>query len=36
MHVDLDRDDLAHLALQPGEQVVAKMGGAEVTLLGGQ
>lgn len=35
MHVDLDRDGLAHQALQPGEQVVINIGGVEVTLLGG-
>jgi hypothetical protein len=35
MHVDLDRDGLAHLALQSGEQVVVNIGGAEVILMGG-
>ncbi len=35
MHLDLDRDGLAHLSLQPGEQVVVNLGGAEVILLGG-
>jgi hypothetical protein len=34
MQVDLDRDGLAYLALQPGEQVVVTIGGAGVILVG--
>jgi hypothetical protein len=35
MQVDLDRDGLAHLTLQPGERIAVNIGGAEVILMGG-
>lgn len=35
MQVDLDQTGLAHLTLEPGEQIVVKIGGAEVMLIGG-
>jgi ethanolamine utilization microcompartment shell protein EutS len=34
MQRDIDRDGLAHLILEPGEQLFVKSGGAAVILMG--